>query len=256
LGARESFAEAANGDPLTLGQANAATVKTSLSTSGTISNDGAFVVDAPQADWAIIGTSTKIGVEGGGFIGVQGYGVFGGYFSGDRAAISLEPQTFAGPPTSNAYTKGDTLVDANGVLWMCIASGTPGTWIKISHGGYRALDAPVRAYDSRSTAEGKLGAPGQTGKTNNPRVLQIVPAVSGVPAQAVAVSGNLAITQGDGAGFATIWPEGAWPGTANINFTSADISNSFICRLSGSGSVSVASSATAHVVIDIAGYIL
>jgi hypothetical protein len=139
-------------------------------------------------------------------------------------------------------------------MYLCTADGNPGTWIKLSHGGYRPLPAPVRAYDSRQTPAGKL-KPGD-GDTATPRPIQITGVVAGVPANAVAVAGNLAVTEASAGGFATIWPGGAWPGTANINFVSADLSNSFTVGLSGSGSVNVAASSPTHVVIDIAGYVL
>jgi hypothetical protein len=253
--ARTSSASAADGSSLVLGQANAAASKTSLDTSGTITNDGALVVTANSADWAIQGVTQHIGVAGGGGIGVYGYGTFGGYFSGDHAGISLEPQTFAGPPTSNAYTQGDMFVDVNGILFLCIADGTPGTWIKVSHGGYRPLAAPARAYDSRN-GDGRLGANGASGTTASPRSIGILAAIPAIPTQAVAVVGNLAVTGADGNGFATVWPSGAWPGTANINFTTVDLSNSFTVALGSGGSIRIASSTPTHAIIDIAGYIL
>ena len=81
--------------------------------------------------------------------------------------------------------------------------------------------------------------------------------VAGVPTNAVGLVGNLTVTQEDTFGFATLWPSGAWPGTANINFNAnVDLSNAFNVGGSGSGSVSVAATATTHVVIDVAGYVL
>jgi hypothetical protein len=72
----------------------------------------------------------------------------------------------------------------------------------------------------------------------------------------VAVAGNLAVTEASGGGFATIWPSGAWPETANINFVAVDLSNSFTVGLSGTGTVYVAASSPTHVITDIAGYVL
>jgi hypothetical protein len=113
----------------------------------------------------------------------------------------------------------------------------------------------VRAYDSRTDALGPLRA--GNGDTGTPRVIQILGAVPGIPANAIGVVGNLAVTQEAGVGFATVWPSGPWPGTANINFVAGvDLSNSFSTGLSSTGSISVAASNTTHVVIDITGYIL
>jgi hypothetical protein len=46
-----------------------------------------------------------------------------------------------GPPVSatTTYTQGDWITARNGVIWFCIAGGTPGTWVPIGSG----LPAPV-----------------------------------------------------------------------------------------------------------------
>lgn len=113
------------------------------------------------------------------------------------------------------------------------------------------LPAPKRAYDSRQGGAGKLTG----GVPPTPRSIPITSVVTQVPASASAIVGNLAITQPDAGGFATVWPTGAWPGTANINFNAgADISNSITVGLSN-GSILVGASVPTHVVIDVAGYI-
>jgi hypothetical protein len=140
------------------------------------------------------------------------------------------------------------------VLYLSVAAGTPGTWIKISHNGVNTLSPPVRAYDSRTdSVNGKL-QPGK-GDTTTPRTIQITGAVAGIPSNAQGIVGNMAVTQGS-SGFVTIWPSGAWPGTANINYQGADLSNAFTVGLSPTGSINLAASGSTHVVIDIGGYIL
>jgi hypothetical protein len=252
---RSETADATNGDSLVVGMQNAATSTTRLVTTGAISGDGAFVVSAEAADWALEGSSGQIGVLGSGFIGVSGSGDVGGFFSGNLAAISLHPQDTPGAPTSGDFSKGDIRVDAAGVMYLCVAAGSPGTWIKLSHGGYRPLPAPVRAYDSRGNAGGKL-QPG-AGDIASPRPIPITAAVSAVPTNAVAIAGNLAVTESEGGGFATVWPEGDWPGTANINYAAGvDLSNSFTVGLGAGGTIKISASTRTHVVIDVAGYIL
>jgi len=189
-----------------------------------------------------------------GGVGIVAYGSENGaWFAGTHAALWIVPQNTAGPP-ADASAKGEMLVDSAGVMWLCTADGTPGTWIRVSHGGARYLTSPARAYDSRNDVAGKL-KPGN-GDTGTPRTIPIAGVVAGVPTNAVAVFGNLAVTQGDSGGFATVWPAGAWPGTANINFNAGqDLSNSFNVGLSAGG-IRIASSAQTHVVIDIAGYVL
>lgn len=55
----------------------------------------------------------------------------GGTFSGGRAAIQLVPKSTAGAPTSGAHSRGELVVDSTGALFICITSGTPGTWRKV-----------------------------------------------------------------------------------------------------------------------------
>src|SRR5262245_40542615 len=75
---RSEGAGAVDGSGLTLGAQNDATAKTTLLTGGAIHNDGALVVEAQAADWALEGSSGQIGVLGSGFIGVSGTGDIGG----------------------------------------------------------------------------------------------------------------------------------------------------------------------------------
>lgn len=48
--------------------------------------------------------------------------------SGMSAVRFVGRRTAAGPPTSGAWTAGDTVLDSTGAWWLCTASGTPGTW--------------------------------------------------------------------------------------------------------------------------------
>jgi hypothetical protein len=250
-------ASAADGQPLIVAANNSASnIETGLTTAGVDAPAGfrAFKVTAPNFDYGVSGEAQDYGVVGTGAGGVLGLGTVGGVFSGSVVAINLDPQGAAGAPTGEAF-KGDLAVDSTGVLFLCVADGTPGTWIRVSHGGVRYLSTPFRAYDSRVGTTGKL-RPG-AGDTANPRVIPISGVVPGVPGNALGIVGNLAVTEANPGGFATIWPSGAWPGTANINFNpNQDLSNAYNVGLSGSGTVSVASSGTTHVVIDVAGYIL
>jgi hypothetical protein len=91
----------------------------------------------------VLGTSARnIGVKGvvtaGGFSGV-GVAAVGGAglgvdASGDRAAIRLQPSATVGPPTSKLqiHTMGEMMVDSHGDLFLCKASGRPGTWVKVA----------------------------------------------------------------------------------------------------------------------------
>jgi hypothetical protein len=77
-------------------------------------------------------------VYGTGLIGVHGKAThsppdgYGGLFEGGKAQLRLVPATTAGKPTTGAHTKGEIYMDSAGSLFVCTASGTPGTWKKIN----------------------------------------------------------------------------------------------------------------------------
>jgi hypothetical protein len=247
---RAAPAAAADGSPLVIGQLNTGTVKTELDTSGTIASDGAFVVSAPNADFGLIGDGSSVGVVGSAVIGVFGAGTVGGIFSGTDSAVNFAPRTTPGP-TSSAAFKGDVAVDSEGVLWLCIADGTPGNWIRVSHGGIRMLDSPQRAYDSRFSG-GPLNA-------DETRTIPVRSVISGVPSEAGGFVGNLTIVNTVGLGFLVGYPAGTpRPATSNINWFQSNqiIANSAAIRFGTSGQISIYVSGSTNVIVDVAGYIL
>jgi hypothetical protein len=247
---RAAPAGAADGSSLVIGQVNTGTVKTELDTSGVIADDGAFVVSAPNADFGLIGDGSTVGAFGSGVIGVFGAGTVGGIFSGTDSAVNLAPRTTPGPTSAQAF-QGDVAVDSQGVLWLCIADGTPGNWIRVSHGGVRMLDSPQRAYDSRLSG-GRFSA-------DETRTIPVRSVVSGVPGEAVGFAGNLTIVNTSGLGFLVAYPAGtSRPATSNINwFQSGQIvANSATIRFGTSGQISIYVSGATDVIVDVAGYIL
>ena len=80
--------------------------------------------------------------------------------------------------------------------------------------------------------------------------------VRGIPANATAVSVNIAVTGADKAGFVTAFPCGSRPNTANVNYTTATaISNGAQLPLSADGTaVRLRLLAAAHVIIDVNGW--
>jgi hypothetical protein len=49
--------------------------------------------------------------------------------TGATAAGRLVGATTAGPPTTGTFVVGDFAVDQKGVVWTCVAAGSPGTWL-------------------------------------------------------------------------------------------------------------------------------
>jgi len=250
-------AAAADGSPILVGGPNQGTIfETSLTTSGNDAgaNFRAFKVTAPNFPYAVSGEAQDYGVVGTGAGGVLGLGAVGGVFSGSVVAVNLDPQNNAGAPTGESF-KGDLAVDANGVLWLCTSDGTPSTgWIRVSHGGSRFLSTPQRAYDTRDAGKGRLVA--GNGDTGTPRVIPIS-GLFGIPSNALGIFGTLSIVAPDALIFATVWPSGAFPGTANILANpGAFISAAFSSRLNTDGTIRIGASGATDAIIDVAGYIL
>jgi hypothetical protein len=221
------------------------------------------VTDAATTE-GIRGDSTLTGVLGvGASSGVVGVGgSVGGLFSGSSVALSLDPQTTAGPAASGF--KGDLLVDSNGVPWLCIADGTPGKWIRV--GGPQILANPVRAYDSRAgqppfanPTKGPL-ADGGGSNVGAPRNIDLrAYAPLGIPAGANAVFVNLTVVNTTGSGWLAAWPGPAsnpYPGTSNINWTTsgATIANFAVLGLGADGTVNLAAARPTDVIVDVGGY--
>ncbi|WP_334141295.1 hypothetical protein [Rhabdothermincola sp.] len=132
----------------------------------------------------------------------------------------------ASPPPSTAYARiaGSIVCDTDGDLWYCVASGTPGTWRKVSGAGtagaLHILPTPVRVYDSRPCYLPNIGTkaplPG-----NTPRPCDLKANGSGVPAGATAALISLTATNTAGSGgFLSVYRAGiAWPGTSNLNWS-------------------------------------
>jgi hypothetical protein len=57
---------------------------------------------------------------------------YGGRFEGGKAQLLLKPGGKAGKPTTGAHSKGELYMDSQATLWVCVASGTPGTWRRVT----------------------------------------------------------------------------------------------------------------------------
>ena len=143
---------------------------------------------------------------------------YGAALEGGLAPLWLQPAGTPGPPTSGAHQLGELYFDVNGVQYRCVAAGTPGTWVP--QYSVVPLMAPVRVINS-STGEGGITGPLVPGVTVH--TSSVLTGLNGIPAGAIGVVANLAVSGVGGAslngyGVMTIFPAGAaTPGTANIN---------------------------------------
>lgn len=116
-----------------------------------------------------------------------------------------------------------------------------------------ALEAtpPERFFDSRPTGEKN-----QAGSFTE---IQIA-GVGDVPADAEAVIVNVAAVEAEAPGFVSVVPAGSTggqePGTSNLNVTTGQtIANVAIIPLSEGGAIEVFTFSTAHILVDVLGYI-
>ncbi|HXX98724.1 MAG TPA: hypothetical protein VEL11_16625 [Candidatus Bathyarchaeia archaeon] len=113
-------------------------------TAGTLGSTG-IGVSGSGSDTGVVGSGNVVGVRGAGptigilgggnLTGVKGISVarggsggYGGDFEGELAPVWLRPSKTQGSPSTGAHNMGELYVDNQGVLYFCVASGTPGTW--------------------------------------------------------------------------------------------------------------------------------
>ena len=167
----------------------------------------------------IAGFDTSVG-GGVGLFGesTNGYGLV---IYGGLAPLRMYLGVAPGAPSSGAHLLGELYADSNGTFWKCVVAGSPGTWVPLY--SVVPLPAPVRVL---STPSGARNAGGLTGPFNPDGVTHttsvLTGGVTGIPAIAVGVVGNLAISGNgstlNGDGYLTLFPAGRTnPGTSSIN---------------------------------------
>jgi hypothetical protein len=128
-------------------------------------------------------------------------------------------------------------------------------------GQLNLLDEPLRAYDSRSTTDGKLVA-------DTARVIDLSSGLNGsngsvpaVPIGARAALITLTVTQTNGSGFLKAYSSALTtpPATSTINWTApnSDIATSTTVAVDGSGKIALLAGLNGtHVIVDVVGYYL
>ena len=217
----------------------------------------------------VLGQNRSVDIGGPAVVGQSLAGI-GGSFAGGLAPLSLAPGMGHGPPTGTGHFFGEFYVDGNGAIFYCYAGDgtTSGEWVALTNGTFPV--PPVRVIDTADGTGGITGplVPGSTVHTSS-----AIAGTHGIPAAAVGVVGNLAISGVNGAllngvGFATLFPAGEpTPATANINAGAGcfAISNAVTVGLgsggSNAGKLSLVWSGggpvpNAEAYFDVTGYIL
>lgn len=220
-------------------------------------------------------TDAGIGVTGESSTGIGLYARSSGRISQDGP--------FPGPPTHIPLpTMFEQVRDNTGVLWIHNAGGPLGAavmWRRVNTPRADTADnlgnayKPLRIIDTRQTSGpgGPTLGPAPNGTTRTYPVAGDVGTVSAqnIPADAIAVFGNLTAVGGAQGGFMAIHPAGVAYDPANdpatFNFSANGVtSNGFFCGL-GTGSgvnhgkisvyIGVSGSSKANFIIDITGYV-
>ncbi|HEV2235852.1 MAG TPA: hypothetical protein VGR57_04240, partial [Ktedonobacterales bacterium] len=241
---------------------------TSVSGNGVtaLSSDGTGLEAHSNAGNGVLGISFGNGMAG--VVGSCPPG-YGGAFAGGSAPLLLNLNTGPGAPVGPNRLAGEVYLDSDAVMWLCTASGSPGTWVRLTGvrsgvpgGALNFLPAPIRIYDTRSGSPAPLPASKGALSGNTAHTIQVTGTDVGgihVPAGATGVFGNLTVTNTTGPGDLILWPHGATqPTTSNINYSGGQtVANSVNVGLSAGGAMDlfVHVSGT-NVIFDVAGYVL
>ncbi|HEY7340643.1 MAG TPA: hypothetical protein VH591_07170 [Ktedonobacterales bacterium] len=232
-------------------------------TAGVAGNAGANgtgvygVAKGSAACWGIWGfTDAGVGVQGASDTGID-------LKAGGSGRLALLPMLDVGAPASGTFAAGEQIRDAGGNLFICVAGGSPGTWVKAAaaaagRGGMvNLLSAPIRLLDTRGPI-GKRPA-------GSVYVLQVTGVLVGtiqVPKGATGVVGNVTVVQPNGGGDLRLYPGGApQPATSSINFANGQVvANGVTVGLSTGGKISIKvdmpAGTSTHVIFDASGYVM
>lgn len=247
-----------------------------------VSTSGYALQAESTTNWAVFATSeSNIGVytysgsndaivaESGG----AGHGVYALCVGG--VAIEADPGlngthlllTNSGavsPPPTSAVGRaaGSVVRDGNGDLWLCLTTGAPGTWRRISGpntaGALTLLPSPVRIYDSRP-GNPPATAPKTPLANGASRTLDCTNNASGVPIGATGVLANVTVVNTSANGFLVAYKQGvAVPTASTINWFQAGtiVANTTVVACDGAARIAcyVPPSSSTDFFVDVIGY--
>lgn len=223
--------------------------------------------------YGVFGNATTSGTGVYGFSSTGYGGVFWSSSGVDLYAygtgrIRQWPSGFVGAPTSGTYSKHEMVRDNNGDMFICVSSGTPGTWKKVASGapGFDAtsgsinfLSAPIRLLDTRPSQPAASGGAGPYAALSqtNLQVAGVTYNAITIPTGAIGVVGNVTVTNTAGGGFLTLFPQGSpRPLSSSLNYgTGQTINNSTTVGLSPTtGQLTIYTQAQTDIIFDAVGF--
>ena len=161
---------------------------------------------------------------------------------------------------NDPHHTGEIDGDSTGAMWLCVADGTPGTWVRLgapgSAGAFSVLPSSVRVYDSRPGQAPTSVGPKTPLVGGTARTVDLTVNSSGVPAAANAVLINLTAVPRTSSGFLAAYKAGiSFPGTSTLNWSAAGnpIANSAVVAV-GTGKINLLANASTDVIVDVIGY--
>ena len=247
------------------------------------SSSGTGIYGETMGQFAVFGQSAGAASDSAGVYGrsmsgrgLHGYGDVGVYAQSLNVGVSIDAEQTSlrfstaatSPLTSGAtYQTRDIVVDSAGVIWFCVAGGTPGTWRMLSGpstaGAFTPL-TPGRVYDSRLSTYARNGVLG----SGQDRTLSVANSydVNGglvttnfVPVGATAVFANVTVVDTVGAGYLAVNPGGTTVVSAStINWSASGqiLANGVTLTLNGSRQVTAinGSGGSTNFIVDVLGY--
>jgi hypothetical protein len=247
-----------------------------------IATNGTGIYGDTMGQFGIYGNSaggtSSAGVYGRSMLGrgLHGYGDVGVYAQSLNVGVSIDADQTSlrfgtaatSPLTSGAtYQTRDIVVDSAGVIWFCVAGGTPGTWRMLSGPSTAGAFTPVtpaRVYDSRLSTyalHGVLGS-GQNRPISVANSFDVngTPVTANfVPIGATAVFANVTVVDTTGNGWLAINPGGTTAVSASsINWSASGqiLANGISLTLNATRQITVVngSSGSTNFIIDVLGY--
>jgi hypothetical protein len=96
-----------------------------------IAGPGVVAYTTSSADAAVVAENDS-GSVGSTAVVALGHAGVGAYASGEQAALQLGRAQLSGAPTSGFHVAGELVLDANADLYLCKATGSPGSWTLVA----------------------------------------------------------------------------------------------------------------------------
>jgi hypothetical protein len=164
------------------------------------------------------------------------------------------------------HDPGELYVDSNAALWLCVANGTPGTWIRLtgprsneSGGAIHYLSSPIRLLDARDGATSGFVNRAPLGG-NEVYAFTVPLPGSGIPTSAQGLIANVTVLGPTGNGNLSLFPGGtAGASVASMTFGQPGLylANGVNVALGTGGQINIQnqSSGTTPLVLDAVAYV-